>query len=135
LDALTKLNQTMADFAKRKPLGYLTEVSRLNLEFHNVIFKAAGNEWLYALLQQTAYLPMVQRAQYGFQELDWRRVFARYEELIGALGLGDGNWAAAVLRAQIHAAMNAVRRTPEPQDEVAQNIRTKRKAKKQKLER
>ena len=98
LNILTQLNRAMADFVKRRPVGYLTEVSRLNLEFHNIIFKAANNEWLYALLQQTAYLPMVQRAQFSFQALDWRRVFDRYNELIGALGLGDGKWSAALLR-------------------------------------
>ena len=117
LDALTRLNRTMADFAKRKPAGYLTEVSRLNLEFHNIIFKAADNEWLYTLLQQTAYLPMVQRAQYSFKTLDWRRVFDRYDELIGALGIGDSKWAAAALRSQFHASMSAVHRAAQTKND------------------
>jgi DNA-binding GntR family transcriptional regulator len=131
LDALTKLNRTMADIAKRKPVGYLTEVSGLNLEFHNIIFKAADNNWLYTLLQQTAYLPMVQRAQYGFQEIDWRRVFDRYDELIRALKVGDGKWAAAALRSQFHASLNAVRRTAELKNDPPQHsstARTRRRA-------
>ena len=110
LDALAKLNRTMAELAERKPTGYLTEVSRLNLEFHNIIFRTADNEWLLSLLQQTAFLPMVQRAQYGFQASDWRRGFERYNELIDAFASGDGEWAAATLRSHFHASKHALLR-------------------------
>lgn len=110
LDALARLNRTMTDLAERKPTGYLTEVSRLNLEFHNVIFKTADNEWLLTLLRQTAFLPMVQRAQYGFQASDWKRGFERYNELIDALAAGDGEWAAATLRSHFHASKHALLR-------------------------
>jgi hypothetical protein len=37
-------------------------------------------------------------------------VFDRYDELIGALGIGDSKWAAAALRSQFHASMSAVHR-------------------------
>jgi DNA-binding GntR family transcriptional regulator len=110
LEALSKLNREMAELAEKKPTGYLTEVSRLNLEFHNVIFRTADNEWLLALLQQTAFLPMVQRAQYGFQASDWQRGFERYSELIHALASGNGDWAAATLRSHFHASKHALLR-------------------------
>ena len=108
LDSLARLNQNMAELAERKPPGYLTEVSTLNLEFHNTVFQASENEWLSNLLQQTAFLPMVQRAQYTFQAVDWQRGFERYSELIDALATGDGVWAAAVLRSHFLASKHAL---------------------------
>ena len=110
LDTLSKLNRAMAQLAEERPAGYLSEVSRLNLEFHAIIFKTADNEWLLALMQQTAFLPMVQRAQFGFQASDWHRGFERYSELIDALASGDGEWAAAMLRAHFHASKHALLR-------------------------
>jgi DNA-binding GntR family transcriptional regulator len=110
LDRLTKLNLDMAQLAERRVEGYLTEVSRLNLEFHDVILRAAGNEWLQSLMQQTAFLPLVQRAQHGFQASDWRRGFERYAELIEALAAGDGEWAAATLRSHFRASKHALLR-------------------------
>jgi DNA-binding GntR family transcriptional regulator len=100
----------MATLADARPRGYLTEVSRLNLEFHGIVFRAADNPWLLSLMQQTAFLPMVQRAQYGFQAIDWKRGFERYAELIDALASGDGEWAAATLRAHFHASKHALLR-------------------------
>ena len=110
LEKLAKLNRAMAELAEKKPTGYLTEVSLLNLEFHSVVFQSADNEWLPTLMQQTAFLPMVQRAQYGFQASDWRRGFERYGELIDALASGDGEWAAATLRSHFHASKHALLR-------------------------
>jgi DNA-binding GntR family transcriptional regulator len=110
LDALSRLNRTMAELAERKPAGYLTEVSRLNIEFHDTVFRTTDNDWLLTLLQQTAFLPMVQRAQYGFQSTDWKRGFERYSELIEALAAGDGEWAAATLRSHFHASKHALLR-------------------------
>ena len=108
LDHLARLNQAMADLAERKPAGYLTEVSALNLEFHSTIFKASENEWLSGLLKQTAFLPMVQRTQYTFQAIDWQRGFDRYRELIEALASGDGVWAATILRSHFLASKHAL---------------------------
>ena len=61
-------------------------------------------------MRQTAFLPMVQRAQYGFQAADWKRGFERYNDLIDALAAGDGEWAAASLRAHFHASKHLLRR-------------------------
>jgi len=110
LDALSKLNSAMTDLAKKKPAGYLTKASRLNLEFHNIVFKAASNEWLQSLMQQTAFLPMIQRAQHGYQASDWRRGFEHYNEVIDALASRDGEWAAAMLHAHFHASKHVLLR-------------------------
>lgn len=110
LAELARLNRAMIELAERRRSGYLTEVSRLNLRFHNVVLQAAGNQWLLSLMRQTAFLPMVQRAQYGFQAADWKRGFERYNDLIDALAAGDGEWAAASLRAHFHASKHLLRR-------------------------
>jgi DNA-binding GntR family transcriptional regulator len=110
LAELIRLNRAMIELAERRPSGYLTEVSKLNLRFHTVVLQAAGNEWLLALMQQTAFLPMVQRAQYGFGPADWKRGFERYSDLIDALAAGDGDWAAASLRAHFHASKHLLLR-------------------------
>ena len=110
LDALSKLNGTMTALAKRRPSGYLTTASRLNLEFHNIVFKAASNEWLQSLMQQTAFLPMIQRAQHGYRASDWKRGFEHYKELIDALASRDGEWAAAMLHAHFHASKHVLLR-------------------------
>jgi DNA-binding GntR family transcriptional regulator len=110
LQELGRLNRAMSELADRRPSGYLTEVSRLNLRFHNVVLEATGNPWLLSLMQQTAFLPMVQRAQYGFQGVDWKRGFERYNDLIDALAAGDGEWAAAALRTHFLASKHALQR-------------------------
>lgn len=128
LAELARLNRAMIDLAERRPSGYLTEVSRLNLRFHNVVLHAAGNQWLQSLMQQTAFLPMVQRAQYGFQAADWKRGFERYNDLIDALAAGDGEWAAASLRAHFLASKHLLRRAMAAKTEGPRRIRAGRRA-------
>jgi DNA-binding GntR family transcriptional regulator len=114
LEILVRLNREMATLAERRPPGYLTAVSMLNLEFHGVILRCADNTWLQSLMQQTAYLPMVQRAQHGYEASDWQRAFAHYTELIDALSSGDAEWAATALRSHFLASKHAaVRRRPQ----------------------
>lgn len=108
LDKLSRINQEMADLAELKPTGYLTEISALNLEFHNTVFDASENEWLASLLRQTAYLPLVQRAQYTFRPFHRLRGFERYSELIDALAKGDGAWASSILRSHFLASKHAL---------------------------
>jgi len=112
LDRLTALNARMAHLADERAEGYLTEVSRLNIAFHDIILESAGNQWLVPLMQQTAYLPPVQRAQHVFKAVDWKRGFERYAEIIQALVSGDGEWAAATLRSHFHASKHALLRQP-----------------------
>ncbi len=124
LDQLQALNKAMAGLGRRRPAGYLTEVSRLNLQFHDVILRAAGNAWLQTLMQQTAFLPLVQRAQHGFQDTDWKRGFERYADLIDALAAGDGEWAASILRAHFRASKLALlRRASDPTGAVDGHVR------------
>lgn len=119
LDALTKLNDAITRLSMKKKSGYLTKAAKLNLEFHNIVFKAAGNEWLILLMKQTALLPMVHGAHHGYRASDWRRGAEHYRELIDALASGNGEWAAAMLHAHFHASKHALLRnkeSPAPND-------------------
>jgi DNA-binding GntR family transcriptional regulator len=110
LDALTKLNHAMTRLSAKKKPGYLTKAAKFNLEFHDIVFKAAGNEWLILLMKQTALLPMVQGAHHQYTAEDWRRGSEHYRELVDALASGDGEWAAAMLHAHFHASKHALLR-------------------------
>ena len=110
LEALTRLNAAITRLSVKREPGYLTKAARLNLEFHDIVFKAAGNEWLISLMKQTALLPMVNGAHHGYRAADWRRGAEHYRELIDALASGDGEWAAAMLHAHFHASKHALLR-------------------------
>jgi DNA-binding GntR family transcriptional regulator len=115
LDALTRLNDAIARASVKKDPGYLTKAAKLNLEFHDIVFRAAGNEWLISLMKQTALLPMVHSAHHGYNARDWRRGAEHYRELIDALASGDGEWAAAMLHAHFHASKHALLRNKKGQ--------------------
>jgi DNA-binding GntR family transcriptional regulator len=111
LDALRLLNVRLSQVAQRRASDYLNEAARLNIEFHQIIFRAAANPWLKQLLEQTSYLPMVQRAYFEFDAAAWQHASARYDDLIEALSLGDGEWAASAIRSHFRAARQSISRT------------------------
>ena len=86
----------------------LDEQSRLNLEFHRIIFENCGNRWIKILLQQTSNVANVQRAYYSFSAEDWSHALSRYAELIQALRAGDSEWAGAIFKAHFLASMHAI---------------------------
>jgi DNA-binding GntR family transcriptional regulator len=108
IEQLRQLNAQLAQVAKQRHAGFLGEAARLNIAFHRVIFTASGNEWLARLLEQTAYLPMVQRAHFAFDQKAWQHSAVRYADLIDALASGESDWAAALIQAHFLAAKHAV---------------------------
>ncbi len=108
LELLRSLNAQLAEVASSRRKDFLDQAARLNIAFHRVVFRAAGNAWLSQLLDQTAYLPMVQRAHHAFDRAHWQRGTARYADLIEALSVGDGDWAASAMQSHFLAARNAI---------------------------
>jgi DNA-binding GntR family transcriptional regulator len=111
LQRLSDINNRMANAAKRQQADYLTECAKLNLEFHDIIFRNSGNDALASMLRRTSNLPLVQRAHFGFGMDDWARATERYTDLISALSVCDGNWAGAIIKAHFLASKHAVRRS------------------------
>jgi DNA-binding GntR family transcriptional regulator len=110
LEALRLLNVRLLEVSRRRASDYLNEAARLNIEFHKIVFSAAANPWLRQLLEQTSYLPMVQRAYFEFDAGAWQHASARYDDLIEALSLGDGEWAASAIRSHFRAARQSIAR-------------------------
>ena len=113
---LERLNARMAQVARRREAGFLGDAAELNIAFHRVVFSASGNDWLLQLLEQTAYLPLVQRAAHAFDHGAWEAGHARYAELIEALRARDEAWAETLIRAHFLAAKHwIVMRAPRSQ--------------------
>jgi DNA-binding GntR family transcriptional regulator len=105
---LRMLNAQLADVAQSRRVGFLGEAAKINIAFHRIVFRAAGNPWLAQLLDQTAYLPMVQRAHHAFDVARWQRGIERYTDLIEALSAGDGEWAATLMQSHFLAARHLI---------------------------
>ena len=113
---LERLNARMGQVARRREAGFLGDAAALNIAFHRVVFGASGNDWLQQLLEQTAYLPLVQRAAYSFDHGAWEAGLARYAELIEALRARDAARAETLIRAHFLAAKHWIlTRTPRSQ--------------------
>ena len=108
IDELERINARIAQVARRRQAGFLSEAAGLNLAFHRIVFAASGNDWLVQMLDQTAYLPLVQRAHHAFDPGAWKTGIARYAELIEALRARDDVWAATLIRAHFLAAKHSI---------------------------
>jgi DNA-binding GntR family transcriptional regulator len=108
LDHLSDINDKMADLAAGHGPDYLTECAKLNLQFHAIIFRNAGNQAIEDFMRQTSNMPLVQRAHFGFGIDDWARATERYTDLISALTIGDGNWAGSIIKAHFLASKHAI---------------------------
>ncbi|PVZ08531.1 GntR family transcriptional regulator [Actinomycetospora cinnamomea] len=91
------------------------EITRLNMELHRTVHRAAGR-LLPDLLVRLIDVPVVRRTFHTYSEAELQRSFAQHRELVEALAAGDGDWAAAVMQAHIRAAGATLRslRDPEP---------------------
>ena len=91
------------------------EITRLNMELHRAVHRAAGR-LLPDLLVRLIDVPVVRRTFHTYSDAELRRSFAQHRELLEALAAGDGDWAAAVMQAHIRAAGATLRslRDPDP---------------------
>lgn len=105
---LRALNVRIAQVAERRVPGFLSEAAELNIAFHRIIWDASGNRWVRQLLDQTAYLPLVQRAHHAFDETAWNQGIARYVDLVQAFSTRDAEWAAALIKAHFLAAKHSI---------------------------
>ena len=104
LDALGVLCDRMEECARDGVDGRVAdEITRLNLELHRAVHRSAGR-LLPDLLGRLIDVPVVRRTFHTYSETELRRSFAQHRELLDALAAGDGDWAAAVMRAHIRAA-------------------------------
>ncbi|MDD7965138.1 GntR family transcriptional regulator [Actinomycetospora lemnae] len=89
------------------------EITRLNMELHRAVHRAAGR-LLPDLLVRLIDVPVVRRTFHTYSEAELRRSFGQHRELVEALAAGDGDWAAAVMQAHIRAAGATLRSSRDP---------------------
>jgi DNA-binding GntR family transcriptional regulator len=108
IDRLATINERIATLATTRSRDLVSEASRLNLQFHDIVFRSSRNEWLPTIMAQTAQLANVQRVYFGFGQSDWIRSVERYRDLITAFRNRDSIWAGSAFRAHFHASRHAI---------------------------
>ncbi|QGK70549.1 FCD domain-containing protein [Allosaccharopolyspora coralli] len=86
------------------------DITRLNLEFHRSLHRAAGERLLPDLVSRVIEVPLVRRTFDQYSAAELQRSFTQHRELVEALNAGDGQWAQAVMHAHIRAARTALLR-------------------------
>ncbi|MCF8479321.1 MAG: GntR family transcriptional regulator [Rhodospirillum sp.] len=79
-------------------------LSLCNDRFHGLLLEASGNGRLKVLIRQMVEMPRVLRTFARYSERDLRRGMAHHREIVEALTLGDGAWAASVMHSHVRAA-------------------------------
>jgi DNA-binding GntR family transcriptional regulator len=89
------------------------EITRLNMELHRAVHRAAGR-LLPDLLARLIDVPVVRRTFHTYSPAELTRSFAQHRELVEALAAGDGDWANAVMQSHIRAAGATLRSRRDP---------------------
>jgi DNA-binding GntR family transcriptional regulator len=115
LVVLRELCERMEAHAEAPGERAADEITRLNMELHRAVHRAAGR-LLPDMLVRLIDVPVVRRTFHTYSEAELRRSCAQHRELLEALAAGDGDWAAAVMQAHIRAAGATLRslRDPDP---------------------
>lgn len=79
-----------------------------NAEFHRIILTAAMSRRLSAMAALVIELPLTLRTLNLYSDSDRLRSLRHHRELIDALEMRDGPWAASVMRSHVHAAYRAL---------------------------
>ena len=79
------------------------QLSELNDRFHGLLIAAAGNRRLRQLLKQVVEMPLVVRTFRRYDRRDLTRSMSHHHEIVEALKMGDGVWAASIMKAHIQA--------------------------------
>jgi DNA-binding GntR family transcriptional regulator len=104
IDRLLQLAQQMEGAALTGGEERTDVISDLNNEFHHLIAEASGNRRLARLRETIVQVPVVHSTFSRYDEVDLQRSFREHRELIAALRAGDGELAAAIMRAHLLAA-------------------------------
>jgi DNA-binding GntR family transcriptional regulator len=104
LEELELLATAMEALAARDTPSARDEIAKLNRRFHDIITEAAERPRTEKILHGVAQMPVVRRSFHHYTSTELQRSMSQHRELIRALALRDGEWAAAVMRAHILAA-------------------------------
>lgn len=108
LDRLDALAHEMDRCAARERPD-ISEMTRLNNDFHRLVLEAAGHARLVQLLTAMVNVPLVWRTFSHYSPEALRRSLAHHHELVDALRAQDPHWAESVMRSHVRAAWSTVR--------------------------
>lgn len=95
--------------------GSITEVGRLNREFHAYIFAHSGGHPLAATAEHLLIPMVVTKVMHSYRERKFQRSLDEHDDLIEAIERQDSEWAEAIMRAHILGGLSSfkeqVRRT------------------------
>ncbi|MCE8033685.1 GntR family transcriptional regulator [Billgrantia tianxiuensis] len=117
LETLEALAARMDALCEQVNEAAVEEIAELNDRFHAELVAAADSPRLQRLLETIVQVPVSRRSFHHYTCVELRGSMQHHRELIRALGAGDGEWAASVMRAHILAARAAQLR-PAPGEEM-----------------
>jgi len=87
----------------------LTEIADLNSRFHQTLQEAAGSPRLVAMLASLVEVPLVSQTFRNYSPDELLRSARQHGEIVRAIGAGDPEAAAAIMRAHVLAARQVFR--------------------------
>jgi DNA-binding GntR family transcriptional regulator len=117
IDELDRLARAMDDEGAKSNPG-MRVITELNNTFHGEILKASGNDLLCSLTSTVIQVPLVHRTFSHYTRANLERSLIHHHELVDALRVGRGDWAASVMRSHLHAAWTVLRERTQNVDDV-----------------
>ena len=92
--------------------AFSAEFTSANSEFHRIILEAAASPRLSTMAALVIEVPLARRTLARYSDQDLARSMGHHRELIDALAIRDGPWAASVMKSHIHAAFRTLAGSP-----------------------
>jgi DNA-binding GntR family transcriptional regulator len=96
--------------SRQRRAGYMERIGTLNSRFHRALHEFADSPRLSMLMPMLIEAPLVMRTFTKYDETELLRSASHHLEIVDALEAGDAEWAAAIMRAHIHAARHSIYR-------------------------
>ncbi len=104
IDRLRAIQDQLEAHGANLSFEQLSDINRLNREFHRVIADASRNSRLVTMLTNSIEMPIVQQTFRRYTPMQMQRSFHHHRELIDAFAARDPDWARDVMSCHIHAA-------------------------------
>lgn len=114
LSTLSRFADQMEILCQQDDERAVDEIAVLNNQFHAELVTAADSPRLQRLLETIVQVPVSRRSFHHYTREELLGSMQHHREIIRALQHGDGEWAAAIMRAHILAARTAQMRQKQP---------------------
>ncbi|WGI24346.1 GntR family transcriptional regulator [Halomonas alkaliantarctica] len=118
ISTLSRFADQMEILCQQDDERAVDEIAVLNNQFHAELVTAADSPRLQRLLETIVQVPVSRRSFHHYTREELLGSMQHHREIIRALQHGDGEWAAAIMRAHILAARIAQMRQKQPANKV-----------------